>query len=165
MMEVKAGNLKWFDIKKGFGFIVPDDGGSDVFVHATTVQEFDHNLPLLPGTWMKCAAEHTQKGWLAKQVLEADASSAISDHFKAAKRELEVRDVGPWERARVKWFNRCDGFGFVTPEGRQHDVFVHIELLKREGVLACLEPGQAVDVRYGRTEDGLTAVRLQTLPH
>ena len=36
-----AGQVKWFDLTKGYGFIKPDDGGADIFFHVSALQEGD----------------------------------------------------------------------------------------------------------------------------
>ncbi|MCL2439656.1 MAG: cold-shock protein [Alphaproteobacteria bacterium] len=38
------GTVKWFNEKKGYGFIAPDDGGKDAFVHITAVQASGFNI-------------------------------------------------------------------------------------------------------------------------
>ncbi len=40
-----TGTVKFYNVQKGYGFIQPDDGSKDVFVHATALERFGHDRP------------------------------------------------------------------------------------------------------------------------
>jgi len=44
-----SGRVKWFDAARGYGFIIPDDGGRDLFVHITAGRQAGYTS-LVPGT-------------------------------------------------------------------------------------------------------------------
>ena len=44
-----TGKVKWFNVTKGYGFIEPDEGGKDVFIHVTKLEEKKIQSPLKEG--------------------------------------------------------------------------------------------------------------------
>ena len=65
---MSQGKVKWFNAKKGFGFIEPTDGSKDVFVHRDQVKGLDWDDGLREGEELEYEIEHTPKGLSAINV-------------------------------------------------------------------------------------------------
>ncbi|MGD8497381.1 MAG: cold-shock protein [Chromatiales bacterium] len=64
---MRSGVVKWFDNKKGYGFISPEDGSQDVFVHFSSI-EMDGYKSLIEGQNVEFESEMGQKGPQATRV-------------------------------------------------------------------------------------------------
>jgi CspA family cold shock protein len=155
-----TGFIKWFDVSKGYGFIVPDNGMADVLLHVTCLRR-DGFQTAYEGARVVAEVLERPKGLQAFRILSMDESTAVHpSQLPPARTHFAVTPTSGLERAWVKWFNRLRGFGFLTRGEGTPDIFVHMETLRRYG-LAELRPGQVVLVRYGHGPKGLMAAEVR----
>jgi CspA family cold shock protein len=154
-----TGFIKWFDISKGYGFIVPDNGMPDVLLHVTCLRR-DGFQTAYEGARVIAEVQERQKGLQCFRVISMDESTAIHPSQLPSRTHTSVTPTSGLERAWVKWFNRLRGFGFLTRGEGTPDIFVHMETLRRFG-LTELRPGQVVLVRYGHGPKGLMAAEVR----
>ena len=154
-----TGVIKWFDVAKGFGFIVPDNGMQDVLLHVTCLRR-DGYQTVLEGTRVVALIQKRDRGYQAFRILSMDQTTAIHpSQLPPVKTHVQVTPSSGLERVLVKWFNRTKGFGFLTRGEGTEDIFIHMETLRRVG-LTELRPGQVVLVRFGDGEKGLMAAEI-----
>ena len=149
--------LKWFNAAKGFGFVSPTDGAPDAFLHVSVLhraglQELGDQAELI------CEIGQGPKGPQVMRIVEMLSAGVAAPQVHAAA------PSGPEEEmsGTVKWFKPDKGFGFITADDSEKDVFVHKSVLRRCG-LAMLEAGQRVQMRVQDVEKGREATWVMPL--
>ncbi len=152
-----TGVVKFFNGQKGFGFVVRDDGGEDVFVHISAVEQA--GLTGLAEGQPLGFTLVDRGGKVSATDLKIDGEPLpITDRPPPRDRDAGPREGGfgggggapqrelTGEKASgtVKFFNAMKGFGFIQRDDGQPDAFVHISAVERAG-MATLNEGDRLD--------------------
>src|SRR5438105_5550428 len=155
-----SGVIKWFDVSKGYGFIVPDNGMPDILLHVTCLRR-DGFQVAYEGARVVVEVLQRARGLQAFRVLSMDETTAVHPaQMPPPRTHVTVTPTSGLERAQAKWFNRLRGFGFLTRGAGTRGIFVHMDTLRRFG-LTELRPGQYVLVRFGPGPKGLMAAEVR----
>jgi cold shock protein len=170
-----SGKVKWFNRSKGFGFIVPDDGTSDVFLPLAVLERSGFG-EAPDGASVSIEWVQGPKGRAATQVIELDASTAQPRPAREGGGRFRQRDDGGYQGGHdsggggaaesldgvVKWYDPARGFGFILPNDGGKDIFVHVTALRRSG-LDILEPGQPVRMMVAQARRGREASSIELI--
>jgi len=150
-----SGVVKFFNGQKGFGFIVRDDGGDDVFVHISAVEQAGLT-GLAEGQPLKFTLVDRGGKVSATELVIEGEPLPVPERDQAAPRGDRGGPGGGGERGpmrqltgekasgTVKFFNAMKGFGFIQRDDGQPDAFVHISAVERAG-MSSLNEGDRLD--------------------
>ena len=150
-LEVSEGQLVWYNERKGYGFV--RIGDEEVFLHRSTLDRFGL-VRLLNGDHVTVSLSTNEHGRVIKDLLSVRREVIPEPPAASEPEEGEVRAV-------VKFFNDLRGYGFVTTDSAEEDVFVHSRVLNDCGFHSLVQ-GQKLLVKVDSSSRGLqvNSVRL-----
>ncbi|MEC7237505.1 MAG: cold shock domain-containing protein [Pseudomonadota bacterium] len=150
-VEVSEGKLVWYNERKGYGFV--RIGEEEVFLHRSTLDRFGL-VRLLSGDVVTVSLSTNEHGRVIKDLLSVERPLTPSPPAATEPEDGEVRAV-------VKFFNDLRGYGFVTADNMDEDVFVHSRVLNDCGFHSLMQ-GQKLLVRVDNSTRDLqvNSVRL-----
>ena len=165
------GVVKFFNPQKGFGFIVRDDGGEDVFVHISAVEaagltDLADGQPLeftLVDRGGRISATDLKIDGEPMEVVRTARPEGGFGGGPGGDRGPQRQLTGEKAQGTVKFFNSMKGFGFISRDDGQPDAFVHISAVERAG-LPSLNEGDRLEFDIEVDRRGkFAAVNLQPL--
>src|SRR6202795_2843215 len=101
-----SGVIKWFDVSKGYGFIIPDNGMPDILLHVTCLRRDGYQVAY-EGARVVVEVLQRPRGLQAFRILSMDESTAVHPaQMPPPRTHVSVTATSSLERAQVKWFNR-----------------------------------------------------------
>ena len=128
-INVKEGELIWYNDRRGYGFVKIDD--TEVFLHRSTLDRFGL-VRLLDGDRVTVSLTVNEHGEVIQDLLRVDRPVNPVPPAASEPEDGEMRAV-------VKFFNDIRGYGFVTAEDIAEDVFVHSRVLNDCGFQSLIQ--------------------------